>query len=48
MARLPDGRIVHDPAQAEVGERLDVVVARGTLATRVEQLRADGSEELLQ
>lgn len=48
VARLTDGRIVHDPAETAVGERLDVIVSRGTLSTRVEQLRPDGSEELLQ
>ena len=36
VARLADGTIVRDPAQARVGEALDVVVARGTVSTRVE------------
>jgi hypothetical protein len=48
VARLGDGTIVRDPAQAPVGERLEVVVARGLIGTRVEEARSDGSEELLQ
>jgi len=47
VARLPDGTIVREPAQAAVGTRLDVVVARGLLGTRVEEARSDGGEELL-
>jgi exodeoxyribonuclease VII large subunit len=46
VARLADGTIVRDPAQAAVGEQLEVVVARGSLATRVEAI-PDASEELL-
>ena len=46
MARLADGTIVRDPAQARVGEPLEVVVARGTVATRVEATAAT-DEELL-
>jgi exodeoxyribonuclease VII large subunit len=46
VARLADGTIVRDPAQAAVGEPLEVVVARGSLATRVEAI-PDASEELL-
>ena len=48
VARLPDGTIVREPAQAAVGGRLEVVVARGLLGTRVEQARTDAAEELLQ
>jgi exodeoxyribonuclease VII large subunit len=48
VARLPDGTIVREPAQAAVGERLEVVVARGLLGTRVEEARTDAAEELLQ
>jgi exodeoxyribonuclease VII large subunit len=48
VARLADGTIVREPAQAHVGERLDVVIARGTLGTRVEDARSEGSEELLE
>jgi exodeoxyribonuclease VII large subunit len=47
VARREDGRIVHDAREAEVGERLDVIVARGTLSSRVEQVRIEGSEELI-
>jgi len=47
VARLANGTIVRDPAQAPVGERLEVVVARGLLGTRVEETRSDGGEELL-
>jgi exodeoxyribonuclease VII large subunit len=47
VARLPDGTIVREPAQAPIGERLDVVIARGVLGTRVEDARTDGGEELL-
>jgi exodeoxyribonuclease VII large subunit len=46
VARLADGTIVRDPAQARVGEPLEVVVARGTVATRVEATAAT-DEELL-
>ncbi len=37
VARLADGTVVRDPAQAAVGDTLNVTVARGTLATRVEE-----------
>jgi len=47
VARLPDGTIVREPAQAHVGERLDVVIAHGVLGTRVEDARTEGGEELL-
>lgn len=46
VARLPDGTIVRDPAQAAVGQPLEVVVARGTIRTRVEGT-AGTEEELL-
>jgi exodeoxyribonuclease VII large subunit len=46
VARLADGTLVRDPAQARVGEPLEVVVARGTVATRVEGIAA-ADEELL-
>lgn len=48
VARLSDGTIVREPAQAPVGERLEVVVARGLLGTRVEETRDKGAEELLE
>ncbi|MEO8638762.1 MAG: exodeoxyribonuclease VII large subunit [Chloroflexota bacterium] len=47
VARLADGTIVRDPAQATVGEPLEVVVASGTIATRVETT-AGSDEEVLQ
>ncbi|MDP9467487.1 MAG: exodeoxyribonuclease VII large subunit, partial [Chloroflexota bacterium] len=46
VARLADGSIVRDPAQARVGEPLEVVVARGTVTTRVEAT-SDADEEIL-
>ncbi len=46
VARLADGTLVRDPAQVRVGEPLEVVVARGTVATRVEAATA-ADEELL-
>jgi exodeoxyribonuclease VII large subunit len=46
VARLADGTIVREPAQARVGEPLEVVVARGTIATRVETT-AGSDEEVL-
>jgi exodeoxyribonuclease VII large subunit len=46
VARLADGSIVRDPAQAIVGQPLEVVVARGTIATRVETT-AGSDEEVL-
>jgi exodeoxyribonuclease VII large subunit len=48
VARLTDGTIVREPAQAPVGERLEVVVARGVLGARVEEAAAKGAEELLE
>ena len=36
VARLADGTVVRDPAQAAAGTALRVTVARGTLSTRVE------------
>jgi exodeoxyribonuclease VII large subunit len=47
VARLEDGIIVRDPAQAPVGAPLEVVVQRGALATRVEAgTRRDPDETL--
>jgi len=40
VARLADGSVVRDPAQAPVGEALTVSVARGSLRTRVEETSA--------
>jgi exodeoxyribonuclease VII large subunit len=47
VARADDGRIVRDPASVAAGEPLHVIVARGTVETRVERTRAGGTEELL-
>ena len=47
VARAADGRIVRDPAEVAAGEPLQVIVARGTVETRVERTRTDGTEELL-
>ena len=44
VARTPDGRIVHDAATLDAGDPLQVVVARGSVDTRVERT---GSEELI-
>jgi exodeoxyribonuclease VII large subunit len=46
IARLADGTLVRDPAQARIAEPLEVVVARGTVTTRVEST-ARTDEELL-
>ncbi len=47
VARAADGRIVRDPASVAAGDPLQVIVARGTVETRVERTRSDGTEELL-
>ena len=47
VARLASGQIVRSAEEAHVGEALEVVVARGSLAARVEGLTLDGDEELL-
>jgi len=47
VARTADGRILRDPAGVSAGDPLHVTVARGTVETRVERARADGTEELL-
>jgi exodeoxyribonuclease VII large subunit len=47
VARTEDGRIVRDPESVSAGEALHVTVARGTVETRVERTRGDGTEELL-
>ena len=46
VARTEDGRIVRDPTDVGAGDALRVTVARGTVETRVERTRADGTEEL--
>src|SRR5688572_1210095 len=47
VARTADGRIVRDAAQVAAGDAMQVIVARGTVETRVERPRADATEELL-
>ena len=47
VARLADGRILHDAGQTAAGEPLQVILSRGTVETRVERTRAGGTEELL-
>ena len=47
VARTSDGRIVRDAARVSTGDALRVIVARGSLETRVEVTRPDGAEELL-
>jgi exodeoxyribonuclease VII large subunit len=47
VARTADGRILRDPTTVAAGDALQVTVARGTVETRVERSRADGTEELL-
>jgi exodeoxyribonuclease VII large subunit len=44
VARRPDGRIVHDAATVAPRDPLQVIVARGSIDTRVERT---GSEELI-
>jgi exodeoxyribonuclease VII large subunit len=46
VARLADGTIVRDPAEATHGEPLEVVVARGTIGTRVESTARQDEEVL--
>jgi len=46
VARTGDGRILRDPAAVGAGDSLQVIVARGTVETRVERGRADTTEEL--
>ena len=47
VARGANGRIVRDPADVASGEQLRVIVARGTIETRVERVGTDGTEDLL-
>ena len=47
VARTAEGRILRDASTVAPGDPLQVVVARGTVDTRVERTRADGSEDLL-
>ena len=47
VARLDDGTIVRDPVQVSPGGQLEVVVARGSISTRVER-SAPGGKELVE
>jgi exodeoxyribonuclease VII large subunit len=47
VARTADGAILRDAANVDAGDALQVVLARGTVETRVERTRTDGTEELL-
>jgi exodeoxyribonuclease VII large subunit len=47
VARTADGRIVRDASATNTGDALQVIVARGSVETRVERTRADGIEDLL-
>jgi exodeoxyribonuclease VII large subunit len=47
VARTSDGRILRDPGDVSAGDALHVTVARGTVETRVERTRSDGTEDLL-
>ena len=46
VARGADGRILRDASAARTGDPLQVILARGTVETRVEGTRADDAEEL--
>jgi exodeoxyribonuclease VII large subunit len=46
VARTANGRIVRDAAAVDAGDALQVIVARGTVDTRVESARPDAGEEL--
>jgi exodeoxyribonuclease VII large subunit len=47
VARLASGEIIRSPDQAAVGGEVVVVVAHGSLGTRVERLTIDGGDNLL-
>ncbi|MDQ3689281.1 MAG: exodeoxyribonuclease VII large subunit [Chloroflexota bacterium] len=47
VALTADRRIVRDAGDVATGDRLQVIVARGRVETRVERTSADGTEELL-
>ncbi|MGH2427977.1 MAG: exodeoxyribonuclease VII large subunit [Candidatus Limnocylindria bacterium] len=47
VARTADGRILRRAGDASAGDPLHVVLARGTVETRVERIRSDGTEDLL-
>ncbi|HEU5326193.1 MAG TPA: exodeoxyribonuclease VII large subunit [Candidatus Limnocylindria bacterium] len=47
IARTADGAILRDASVVAAGDALQVVLGRGTVETRVERTRTDGTEELL-
>jgi len=47
VARTPGGRILRDAAEVQAGDAVHVTLARGTVETRVERARSDGTEDLL-
>ena len=47
VARTEDGGILRDASATRPGDALHVIVARGTVDTRVERTRTDGAEEML-
>jgi exodeoxyribonuclease VII large subunit len=47
VARTAEGGILRDATAISAGDPLQIIVARGTVDTRVERTRADGTEELL-
>ena len=46
VARRPDGRILRDATSVNAGDPLQVILARGTVETRVEKTNGDGTEDL--
>ncbi len=46
VARRPDGRILRDATSVDAGDPLQVILARGTVETRVEKTNGDGTEDL--
>ena len=47
VARAADGRILRDAGTAAPGEAVDVILARGSLRTRVDEIRVGAEDELL-
>ncbi|HUG95240.1 MAG TPA: exodeoxyribonuclease VII large subunit [Pleomorphomonadaceae bacterium] len=47
VARRPDGMILRDPTDVQVGDGLEVIVARGAVDARVTGVRPGDMEELL-
>lgn len=44
IARTEEGRVVKDAAQLQVGDRLDVLLHRGSVRCQVEEIRGDAGE----